>query len=400
MKRWIVGLIASVMTVAFFTQLLWAEPPVKKSFGGNNLYSSGVMVGKTFYVAGSGSVFKGGQPKTFPDQARQCWKNIGETLKMAGLGMENVVQCWIMLDNLDNYQAMDNVFGELFPVNPPARTTLGMAAIPGDNHIEITVIAYSDLSERKCITKKESGNKFSQGVIAGNTLYISGDAMQIKGKMKPFKGQVKQSIDTVGNILKEAGLDFSNVVWSNVYLDNYSNLGAFNKIYGKFFDRGSEPARANVFVNNFPGNMNVKFACIATLDKAGRKIIRDAGMKCGPKELYDASSPAVWAGDMLYISTQYGSTPGKKTGLEEQIDQVMKSHQDILEKAGLEFKDIVSVNVFLRTINDYKPLNAVYPNYFPAGRPGVRTCFQPFGGNEPNDVLVKMYFFAAKTKSE
>ncbi len=76
----------------------------------------------------------------------------------------------------------------------------------------------------------------------------------------------------------------------------------------------------------------------------------------------------------------------------------MKSHADILKNAGLGTKDIVSANVFLRDIRDYDALNKVYPNYFTEGRPGVRTCFMPFGGSEANDTLVRAYFFAARTK--
>ncbi|MCX6701329.1 MAG: RidA family protein, partial [Methanomicrobiales archaeon] len=108
MKKTAFSLIVGAAALAFFTQMLWAEPPVKKFFpaeGGSKLYSSGVMVGKTYFVAGSGSALPaGGQPETFPDQARQCWKNIERTLQMAGLGLGNVVQCWIMLDDLKNYQ--------------------------------------------------------------------------------------------------------------------------------------------------------------------------------------------------------------------------------------------------------------------------------------------------------
>ena len=183
---------------------------------------------------------------------------------------------------------------------------------------------------------------------------------------------------------------------TNVYLDDAANLKAFNKVYKEFFKKGSEPARANVIVNGLPGGSHVEVTVIATTDLASRKVVKKGGRKPGPKENYECASPAVWAGDMLYISAQYG---GKGT-LEEQIGQVMTSHVDILKKAGLGTKDIVSANVFLRDINDYGPLNKVYPDWFTEGRPGVRTCFMPYGGSEPNETLVRAYFFAARTKAE
>lgn len=379
-----------------------AQPTVKKFFppeSKSKLYSSGILVGKTYFVAGSGSAMPGGgQAATFPDQVRQCLRNIERTLQYNNLGLQNVVQLWVMLDDLNNFQAMNDVFKEMFPTLPPARTTLGINTIPQGNHIEITAIAYTDLSERKVIGAPVANLPFSQGILAGNTLYVAGKGDQKSDGTHPdtFEAQARQCLKNVGATLKEAGLDYRNVVWSNVYLDSYDNLKTFNKVYGEFFKKGTEPARANVIVNALPGGSHVEVTCIATTDLKNRKVVSGAGLKPGPKELNDASSPAVWAGDMLYLSAQYG---GKGT-LEEQVDQVMKSHENILKKAGLGTKDIVSANVFLRDIKDYDPLNKVYPNYFTQGRPGVRTAFMPYGGSEPNDTLVRMYFFAARTTTE
>jgi 2-iminobutanoate/2-iminopropanoate deaminase len=392
------------MLICQFT-LLPAQPPVKKFFPAearSKLYSSGILVGKTFFVAGSGSALPGGgQPETFPDQVRQCLENIRKTLTMAGLDYEHVVKAWVMLDDLNNYQAMNDVFREIFPKDPPARTTLGINTIPQGNHIEITVIAYSDLSEKKVVGSVPAGMPFSQGILAGNTLYFSVNSIVPGGGVpSTFEEEARQCMKNAGSVLGKAGLDYRHIVWANVYLDRYDNLKAFNKVYGKFIKTGDEPSRANVTVNALPGGAHVEMTCIATTDLAGRKVVRGAGKKPGPEEYYEAASPAVWAGDMLYLSAQYGGGPKGAPNLEKQIEEVMASHADILKKAGLEFKDIVSANVFLRDIKDYDSLNTVYPNWFSAGRPGVRTCFMPYGGSEPNDTLVRMYFFAARTTTE
>ncbi len=398
----------SVLTVLFGAALAaslvtsaLAQPPVKKFFppdSKSKLYSSGILVGKTYFVAGSGSAIPGGgQRETFPDQVRQCLQNIERTLKYNNLGLENVVNLWVMLDNPNNYQALNEVFREMFPTTPPVRTVLGINTIPGDNHIEITAIAHTDLSERKVVGGPVPNLPSSRAILAGQTLYLSVNSeLPSGGHPSTFAEEVGQCMKNAGALLKEAGLDYRNVVWSNVYLDSYDNLKAFNKVYRKSFKKGDEPARANVIVNSFPGGGHVQMTFIATTDLNGRKVVKGAGLKPGPKELYDAASPAVWAGDMLYLSAQYG---GKGT-LEEQIDQIMKSHENILAKAGLATKDVVSANVFLRDIKYYDPLNVVYPNYFTQGKPGVRTAFMPYGGNEPNNVLVRMYFFAARTTTE
>ena len=59
------------------------------------------------------------------------------------------------------------------------------------------------------------------------------------------------------------------------------------------------------------------------------------------------------------------------------------------------YADIVSGHVYLRTIDDYIPMNNVYKDYFSAG-PGVRTCLMPNSGYEKNDVKVRASFIAAK----
>jgi enamine deaminase RidA (YjgF/YER057c/UK114 family) len=405
MKPSIIYLI-SLALATMLAQAAAAQPPVKKFFPADSkskLYSSGILVGHTYFVAGSGSALQGGgQPETFPDQVRQCLANIRHTLAYNGLDYKNIVQLWVMLDDPNNFEAMNGVFREIFPVDPPARTTLFIATIPQGNHIEITAIAYDDPSSRKTVGLPAPGFPFSRGVLAGSTLYISGQGDRLPDGSQPptFEKRARQCLANVSELLGSAGLGFRNVVWSNVYLDNAANLKAFNKVYGEFFKKGNEPARANVIVNSLPGGSSVEVTCIATTDLEGRKVVKGWGDKPGPKEYYECASPAVWAGDMLYLSARYGGGPKGAPNLEKQIAQVMDSHAGTLKKAGLDFKDIVSANVFLRDIRDYDPLNKVYANWFSAGRPGVRTCFMPFGGSEPNDTLVRIYFFAARAKME
>lgn len=402
MKPSSTAFLASLVLVAAFASTLFAQPPVKKFFPAearSKLYSSGILVGSDFFVAGSGSALPGGgQPSTFSEQVRQCLANINTTLEMNGLGYANIVKLYVMLDDPNNFEPMNAVFREVFPENPPARTTLFINTIPQGNHIEITAFATADLSARKIIGTPPPGYPFSPAVLAGKTLYVSGKGDQLPGGGHPatFEEQARQCLKNVETTLSAAGVGCPNVVWTNVYLDDAANLKAFNKVYKEFFKKGSEPARANVIVNGLPGGSHVEVTVIATTDLASRKVVKSGGKKPGPKENYECASPAVWAGDMLYISAQYG---GKGT-LEEQIGQVMTSHVDILKKAGLGTKDIVSANVFLRDINDYGPLNKVYPDWFTEGRPGVRTCFMPYGGSEPNETLVRAYFFAARTKAE
>jgi 2-iminobutanoate/2-iminopropanoate deaminase len=73
------------------------------------------------------------------------------------------------------------------------------------------------------------------------------------------------------------------------------------------------------------------------------------------------------------------------------------NHIAVLDAAGLKLDDIVSGCVYLRDMDDYQPMNAIYREYFSRG-PGVRTCLMPNSGNEKQNVLVRASFIAARTR--
>jgi enamine deaminase RidA (YjgF/YER057c/UK114 family) len=74
-----------------------------------------------------------------------------------------------------------------------------------------------------------------------------------------------------------------------------------------------------------------------------------------------------------------------------------QNHVATLEAAGLKLDDIVSGCVYLRDMQDYQAMNAIYRKYFSLG-PGVRTCLMPNAGYEKHDVRVRASFIAARTR--
>ena len=358
-----------------------------------------VMVGKTYYNSGRGDY---SPEKDFPGKIRNCLGLIQKSLQQAGMDMENVVTSYCYLENPELYSEFNKVYGEFFPKNPPTRTTLGVPDVPGASQLEITCIAYKDLSEMKVIGTPPPGFPFSPGILAGNTLYISGKGDHLPGGGHPetIEEQIRQSMRNVESVLKEAGLDFRHVVMSHIFLDDYKNFGIANKVYSEFFEYGNEPARATIFVDWLPGDSHVEITCIATTDLSKRKVVRPASMKYGPEGMAYTASPAVWAGDTLYLSALSGFFPDEgitTVNLETQTSQMMKNQSDVLEAAGLNLSNIVSGTVYLRNINDYAPMNKVYYSHFERGEGvRVRTCLMQNSGYEKNDVRVRASFIAAK----
>lgn len=108
---------------------------------------------------------------------------------------------------------------------------------------------------------------YSQAVQVGSLLFISGQVA-----INPATGNVETG-DTISEthlvmhnlkaILTEAGLDFSNVVKTTIFLSDMGLFGTVNEVYGKYFS-GDFPARETVAVKGLPKNVNVEISMIAT----------------------------------------------------------------------------------------------------------------------------------------
>ena len=74
-------------------------------------------------------------------QTRQVMANLGAVLAAAGAKFADVVKTTIFLASMDDFAAVNAVYGERFPVNPPARSTVQAARLPRDARVEIEAIA-------------------------------------------------------------------------------------------------------------------------------------------------------------------------------------------------------------------------------------------------------------------
>lgn len=103
-------------------------------------YSPVIVSGDTIYLAGH----LGRLPDTreFPEggtaaQTTQSLENIGVTLATVDATHADLVRCQVFLADIADFAEMNTAYGKFFPVNPPARTTVAVAALPGNGDIEI-----------------------------------------------------------------------------------------------------------------------------------------------------------------------------------------------------------------------------------------------------------------------
>lgn len=107
---------------------------------------------------------------------------------------------------------------------------------------------------------------YSQGIIAGNTLYVSGQIATDRSRGTLVVGDVKeetgQVMKNLGYVLNAAGFEFSNVVKCTIFLKNMGDFPQVNEVYGSFFKENA-PARETVEVARLPKDVNVEISCIA-----------------------------------------------------------------------------------------------------------------------------------------
>ena len=107
---------------------------------------------------------------------------------------------------------------------------------------------------------------YSQAIQSGGMLFISGQIAIEKSSGNIITSEIQaetvQVMKNLGEILKSAGMDFSNVVKTSIFLKDMNNFPKVNEVYGKYF-QSAPPARETVEVSRLPKDVNVEISCIA-----------------------------------------------------------------------------------------------------------------------------------------
>lgn len=107
-------------------------------------YSQAILKNDTLYVSGqipidpvTGNIVD----STVAASTRQVMENISALLKEANMTTDNIVKCSIFLKDMDSFSVVNEIYGEYFRSNPPARETVQVAKLPLDVEVEISCIA-------------------------------------------------------------------------------------------------------------------------------------------------------------------------------------------------------------------------------------------------------------------
>lgn len=107
---------------------------------------------------------------------------------------------------------------------------------------------------------------YNQAVLAGDMLFISGqiciDPATGEMKNKDLQEETHQVMHNLKAILREAGMNFGNVVKTTIFITDMNRFAEINEVYGKYFD-GDFPARETVQVSALPKFVNVEISMTA-----------------------------------------------------------------------------------------------------------------------------------------
>src|SRR5262245_18660626 len=130
-----------------------------------------------------------------------------------------------------------------------------LVGISLDGVFQQSAIAQRSTSSARRVVRPEkspnTGLPYSPGILAGNTLYISGhlgrDPVTAKLATGGIEGETRQSFANIREVLRTAGMDFKDVVSVTAFIADFKDFEKFNAVYREYFPTDM-PARATVQV--------------------------------------------------------------------------------------------------------------------------------------------------------
>ena len=210
----------------------------------SDAFSPGILTHDRLFISSMAGIdpATGKAPEDAAQQVELALDGLKAVVNAAGLELSNVAFVNPYLTKEIPMRVMNEHYARRFEFgNTPARATIQVTSLPGGAHIEYTGVAVRDLHARRAIRPKNMppSPTASPCVFAGETLYCSAKSGFIPG---PHGGvyapttttQLRQTMRNLLDNLEEAGMDFSQVVSTTVYLDDLADTKDFDRVYGQY----------------------------------------------------------------------------------------------------------------------------------------------------------------------
>lgn len=366
----------------------------------------------------SGQMVAGG----VKEQAEQCFKNVKAIVESIDHVMDDVVRITIFLKNISDIDAVDEVYTTFFPSYVPTRTTVAVAALPGNALVQIEALVShgegtipgapqaGDLIKVARNTENAPKSSLSTQTVAFSHYNNISAQLPIDPKSGQMvaggvREQAEQCFKNIKAILESIDVPLDDIVKISIFLKDLSDIETVNEVYTTFFPDAAiaraaayVPARTTVAASALPMDALVQIEAVvshgdgtppqAVEDRHGI-VIRASNTENAPKSAL--STQTVAFSHYNHISAQLPLDPrtGEMVagGVKEQAAQCLKNIKAIVESIDHVLDDVVKVNVFLKNIEEIDAVDEVYATFFPSGVPARRTVGV---AALPEDALVQI----------
>jgi aminoacrylate peracid reductase len=333
-------------------------------------------------------------------QATTALKDVAATLTSEGSSLANVANVTVVLRSSKDLPALDAVFAKSWPKDPPARTTfiVDQPLASAEALVEMSIIAIPSGGERLVILPggwRKPPSPYSYGIKTGNTLFLAGLVSRNGATNTILTGdmatQTRNVMTAAGAILRTAGMSLGDVVSSRVFIADNAGFQAMNDEYRAHFPT-APPARATAKATLPNPDYLLEIAMVAVRDP-GRQAIVPPNADGTPGRAGANLSPAIQAGNRLYVAGMTGNTAANKGDVAAQTAETLTRIGRALTAGGFDWSHVVDVTVFLPDMSRAADMEKAYATVFAKDAPVRFTMGTPLMGAE---AAVEIMLTAAK----
>jgi 2-iminobutanoate/2-iminopropanoate deaminase len=355
-------------------------------------------------------------PSLIESQTRHCVETLKAALKDAGSSLGNVLKADVHLADAADFYEFKLVWKELFPKDPPARTTVEV----GDNfpfpgtRLNLDVVALADNSKLKREVLRGpteldpiEAEWASPAVRAGNLVFCSGfTASNFKtglavGKRPGFPNygsdaemQAEYIFSNLNQVLAQADTSLAQAIESQLYEPNLLTFYDVDKVWAQYMP--TPPPRSSMGMKGLivPGALCLANLTVLVPDKDHVKEESRKGLRWHPVEVRKVNfSPTVKAGpwrffagqvpseDFLSVHSAPAGLPHHFSDIEVQTRFTMEILTEQLEANDTNWSRCHHVRIYLlNPKRDYRGFIRVWHDFFPDTAKAPALCFVPTTG--------------------
>ena len=356
------------------------------------------------------------------EQAEQCFKNIKAIVESIDHVMSDVIRISIFVTDIEDINAVNEVYKSYSPIYVPTLTTVAVDALPMDAMVQVD--AQISCGEGTIPNEPQAGDliklvnhtdnapsfplatqvvAFSHYTNVTTQLPVCPKTGRILSD--DVKAQAAQCLKNIKAILESVDVPLDDIVKITVFLKDLNDLDAVNEVYTTFFP-DSAIARA---VGYFPARTVVEAKALPLQALVSMEAVVSYGDGTPPQAIEDrhglileanntdkapkcpVSTQSVAFSHYNHISAQLpiDASTGEVVsgGVKEQAAQCLQNIKEIIENVDHVMEDVVKVNVYLKNIGDIDALEEAYKEFFAEGTPARRIVGV---ANLPKDALVQI----------